>query len=174
MMLFSKSVKNKYVIAIITKEDFKKEPIQDRFYKHFDAKQYKKIVPKLTDLFKKLNKGVLKKTVIVDFSGKPQKLHPIDLKLMEALKSYGYEVNEDMYKTGFVSKEGKQVPVLDILKTKATKARAYDKLKAEYEKNKNERVKKEIEFLDNIISMQLLDSTQKIDIKKLAIYDNNK
>ena len=173
-LMFSIQVKRKYAIAIITKEDFKKNPIKDNFYNTFSKNLYKRIIPKLTSLFRKLNKGVLKKTVIVDFGGNPQTLHPIDLQLIEALKSYGYEVNEDIYKTGVALKEGKQVNILDILKTKATKARAYDKLKSEYDKNKNDRVKKEIEFIDSIISMKLLDSTQKIDIKKLSIYDNNK
>ena len=52
-----------------------------------------------------------------------------------------------------------------------TKVRGYDKLKEQYEKTKDARLKKELQFYDDIVDMEILDTSKKIDIKKLSIYD---
>ena len=173
--MFKRLVHKKYIIAIIDKEDFKKgRKYHRKFYETFDKSSYKKIIPKLTDLFRKLNGGKLKSTVIVNFDGSQTPLKDIDYKMVEALRKLDYEVNEDSYKTGMVFKKGKQIPILDVLNTKATKVRGYEKLKDQYEKTKNEHIKKELDFYDHLIKMDILDPTQKIDVRKLSIYDNKK
>lgn len=175
-MKFFLKVKEKYKItAIIPKEEFDRgSEYHDAFHEEFNMYDYKKMLPKLKNLFRALNGGKLKSTVIVDFSGKPSALKDIDHKMIEALQKLDYDVTEDSYKTGLVLKDGKTIPILSILKTKATKVRGYDKLKDQYSKTKNERIKKELDFYDHIISMDILDSSKKIDIRKLSIYDNNK
>jgi len=127
--MFVRKVKEKYKIeAIIPKEDFKKGgKYHETFYGNFDKDKYKSVAPKLQQLFRTLGGGKLKHTVIVDYAGKPSTLKDIDIKMIEALQKLGYEVNDEMYKTGHVLKNNKEVPILEILKTKATKVRGYDK-----------------------------------------------
>jgi len=177
MTSFYKKVYGRYkVVAIIPKEKFKKGgKYHTLFFKSFNKKIYKKVAPKLHDLFRKLNGGKLKSTVVIDAKSLvPVVLRDIDYKMIDALRKLGNTVNDDMYKAGIViSSKGKEVPILDILKTKATKVRGYKSLKEQYEKTKNENIKKELEFFDNIISMKILDETSKIDIRKLAIYNKS-
>ena len=170
-MSFYRRVSDKYkIVAIIEKGDFKN--YHSKFYDTFDKDIYKEVAPKLQKLFRDMNDGKLKHTIIVDYSGDVENLKPIDLEMIEALKKLGYEVDELLYKTGHVLKDKKEISILDILKTKSTKVRGYDKMKDQYEKTKNQNIKKELDFYDHIIKMKILDSSKKIDIRKLAIYDN--
>ncbi len=176
-MNFIQRVFNKYQVkAIISKDAFKKgTKYHKAFYKNFNKAKYKEILPKLTSLFRRMNNGILKSTIIVDFVGQPTVLTAIDNHMIKALKALGYTLDADSYKAGFVQNDnGKQIPILDILKTKATKVRGYDNLKDTYEKTKNKNIEKELNFYNEIIQMGILDASKKIDIKKLAIYDQDK
>ena len=175
-MKFIGRVRNRYkIVAIIPKEKFKKgKGYHNKFYNTFDKDVYKKVAPTIQKLFRALGGGKLKHTILVDFGGQPVELKPLDLQMIEALKKLGYEASEEMYKTGHVLKGTKEIPILDILKTKATKIRGYDRLKDQYEKTKNQNIKKELEFYDHIIKMDILDPSKKIDVRKLSIYDNKK
>lgn len=174
MSTFLKQISDRYEIdAIISKEAFRKDyQMYDIFYDTFDKEAYKEVVPKLVALFKSLNNGKPATTVIIDFKGAPTQLDDIDRDMIKALQNLGYELNEELYKSGMVLKEGKHIPILDILRTRASKIRGLDKLKAEYEKNKNASVKKVIEFYEEILDLGLIDNVGKIDITKLAIYEN--
>lgn len=176
MMRFHFRVRSKYkIVAIIPKSEFGKNSRYRRmFHAEFDKDAYKKVAPKLFSLFRKMNGGKLSSKVVVELSGKPVDLKPIDRQMMEALKILGYSVDDDGYKVGIVGKDGKHISILSILKTKATKVRGYKSLKETYEKTKNENIKKELEFFDKIIEMKVLDETSKIDVSKLSIYDSDK
>jgi len=175
MISFIRKVWAKYQIeAILSKEEF--GHYHDAFFNSFDRDRYKKIIKQLVELFKKLNNGKPKTTVIVDFGGGVKPLKKIDLDMIEALKKLGYEVNDELYSSGIVFKkeDKKTVPIMDILKTRASKIRGLEKMKLEYEKNKNEKVKQVIDFYEEIIGLRLLDKNGKIDISRLAIYQNKK
>ena len=176
MMRFHFRVRSKYkIVAIIPKSEFGKNSRYRRmFHAEFDKDEYKKVAPKLFSLFRKMNGGKLSSKVVVELSGKPVDLKPIDRQMMEALKILGYSVDDDGYKIGIVGKDGKHISILGILKTKATKVRGYKSLKETYERTKNESIKKELEFFDKIIEMKVLDETSKIDVSKLSIYDSDK
>ena len=124
MMTFLRQVLSRYKIqAMISIEDLR-DYYHEAFFDSFRKDQYKKVIPKLVALFKSLNNGKPTSTVIVDFKGSITPLKPVDLKMIEALKLLDYQTNEEMYSSGFVEKEGKRIPVLDILKTRASKIRA--------------------------------------------------
>ncbi len=175
MSEFRSLISKKYkIVAIIEKDDFKKGTnYHTKFFKTFDKIRYKKVMPKITNLFKKLNNGKLKSTIIMDLSGVPVSLKLTDYKLIDILKDLGYEVNEDLYIAGIVKKEGKEIPIFDILQTRASKVASLPRLKEAYEKTKSADIKRNISFYESIIEIGLIkDKT--INIGKLAIYDNKK
>lgn len=176
MMKFKKSVLLKYeVISLISKESWKRQrgenypyTYEKRFYKTFNKEKYKKIIPKLVSLFKALNNGKPAVTIVKDLK-MPIQLTLVDTHLIDLLTKAGYECSEELYKMGMVLKEGKEIPIFDILNSNLKKIRALDKMKKLYEETKNEQLKNKIDFYEGLVKAGLIDKDQKIDLKRLSI-----
>jgi hypothetical protein len=144
---------------------------KEKFYETFDKKIYKKIVPKLAELFKALNNGKPASTVIKDFSPPPELSHT-DTLLINILRDFGYECTLELYSLGIVRKEGKEISIFEILNSRIKKIRGLDKLKEQYKKNKIPELKKQIEFYENLLKAGLVTENMEIDLSKLSIAKN--
>ena len=154
---------------IISKDDWGK--YRDYFYSTFDSKAYKEIVKQLTNLFRKLNDGVLKKTVIFDYkSKKRQVLNKADKAVIQILFDLGYTINKDMYKTGIALKKNKEISVLDILN--GFGAKKIDNMKDVFEKTKQKEIGKQIKAIEELQGLKIIKGNS-IDLTQLSIYKNN-
>ena len=154
---------------IISKDEWTKK-YSAKFYQSFNPKKYRKIIKQLTTLFKGLNKGKLKKTVVYDFKdNKVVKLNKLDMTVMNLLIDLGYTVNKDMYKTGIVYKGDKKKTIYDILNSFAKKSK--EKMKETYKQKKIPQIKDQIDFIENLEQLKLIKKNR-LDFSKLSIYKN--
>jgi len=159
-----------YLEEIISGDDFKAGTnYKNKFMSTFDGDKYKEIVSQLTGLFKKLNNGKLKKSVMFDLKGNKKKLTKSDNVLIQLLFDLGYTINKEMYKTGIAKRGNKDIKILDILK--GYQGKNIESMKKAYNKSNNIEIKKQMDFIDNLVDLKILNKG-KIDIRKLSIYDN--
>jgi hypothetical protein len=102
-------------------------------------------------------------------SKKINKLREIDLTLINLLLDMGYDINKQMYMVGIVKKNNKEKSIFDILDSFATKN--VDRMKNNYEKNRNDQLKKQIDFIENLEEFDVLKN-KKINKSKLNIFQN--
>jgi hypothetical protein len=89
--------------------------------------------------------------------------------MIELLLDMGYTVNKNMYMTGVVLKNNKEKSIFQILDSFATKNK--ERMKSNYEKNRNGQLKKQIDFIENLEKIDVLKN-KKIDKTKLNIFQN--
>jgi len=138
----------------------------------FDKDTYEQVLPKLKNLFTKLNGGTFAETVIVDYQTKAiSKLNAFDTKLIPILSDLGYTVSKESYLTGKVTKDNKEINVIDILSSFNSKIKTYDQLQKAAEQNPG--AKKQLDAIDKLKINNLINN-DKINISRLSIYNNNK
>jgi hypothetical protein len=158
---------------IISKEQWQRgEPYRQTFQKTFKKKEYQKVAPKLFDLFRKMNGGKIKKTLVFDFETKRKAtLNKNDLNLIQALLEVGYQVDKISYHSGKALKDNKEVNIIDILNSLESKIKTKDKMKEVYEKTQNPAIQKQLKFLDDLEQFGLITGT-KINLRKLSIFND--
>lgn len=138
----------------------------------FDKDTYEQVLPKLKNFFTKLNGGTFAETVIVDYQTKAiSKLNAFDTKLIPILSDLGYTVSKESYLTGKVTKDNKEINVIDILSSFNSKIKTYDQLQKAAEQNPG--AKKQLDAIDKLKINNLINN-DKINISRLSIYNNNK
>jgi hypothetical protein len=134
---------------IVSKEKYKDNFLGKYIKPNFDKHTYKKMFPALKDLFTKLNNGTFSQTVIYNYEERNLDsfiTSSTDKWLMETLKILGYSVNEVAYQLGYViNNKNKEIPIKQVLDS--MKSKKIEQLQEQYEKTKNEAIKKQIDFL---------------------------
>lgn len=151
-----------YLTEIISKNEWRvkkdmrvpfgtETPYRKKVIKDINFKEYKENIKALKILFKKMNKGIFKSTLVFDYESiqtKPPKLTASDNKAIEIIKKLDYEVSEESYMLGFANKNGKPIMINEIFNNLNSKIDKLPSMLAAYEKTKNEAIKKQIDIIE--------------------------
>ena len=112
----------RFINEIISKEEWK-EKYRKKVMQTFDPDLFKKSFKGVKDLFKKMNGGKLKKSLIFDFKGTvAETVNDLDENLFITLEEFGYTFKNkyDDYLRGICYKKNKEKSIYSILEHMAT------------------------------------------------------
>jgi len=142
----------------------------------YNTREYKaKTLPRLKELFTKLNGGTFSDTVVIDYQSKiVAKLNKYDKEVINMIIDLGYTVSKESYMAGKLLKNNKEINVLDVLNGFNSKVKTRHQMTQEYEKNPHPAIKKQLDAIEKLANADLLDlDVGGILFPKLSIYSNN-